>query len=425
MDNAPAAMTKEADIERTIHTPVQIVVDSIATLLGKSNLDPNVRADAESLRNIIVQNSNLYRPLLGKATRNLDPVARSFLLHELSLYEPASESTQTFPSINLDEPAMYELTRWTFDVFKQPDDGLLCLVKQMFVHLDLLTQFNIRPEVLERFLRAIKHMYRSNPYHNWIHAFDVMQATFCLLIQFDGRTKLTHLDCLALLVSSLCHDLSHPGVSNAHLVATQSNLAVLYNDRAVLENFHAASLFQLLCRHDDLNIFESLTKQQLREVRKSITECILATDMADHYEYVTRLCVKADSGSPEWDCNDADQRTLLMKCIVKMADISNAARPWDVSVEWSRRVTEEFFAQGCVGECWRLSLLTLWQVTEKWRWDWKWLHSLIETLPIPSQTALTLSTLLHYHFSRILGGCMPSLIRMSFLSSSRTGDVGE
>lgn len=342
---AKAAMMKAIDelSERALHTPVQVVAESVGALLKKSDLTPDLRADVEALRKLIVQSSNMYRPFTGQP--NVDPISRSFLLNELSLYVPEPEFTQTFPRIPPEDPVTYELTQWAFNVFKRPEDELLALVKQMFLHLDLLVHFNIRVDVLERFIGAVRQLYKPVPYHNWIHAVDTAQAAFCFLVQFGGFTKLSRLDWLALLVASLCHDLGHPGVNNAHMVFTQSELALLYNDRSVLENFHAASLFQLL-RRDDVNIFASLTRQQLRDVRKSITDCILSTDMADHYEYVTRLGVKADLENLQWSSDVANDRLLLMKCVVKMADISNVARPWDVSVEWARRLSEEFFAQG-------------------------------------------------------------------------------
>lgn len=65
-----------------------------------------------------------------------------------------------------------------------------------------------------------------------------------------------------------------------------------YNDQAVLENFHAASLFQLLRQRPDLNIFASLPRAKFKEVRKIIIECIIATDPAVHYEYVSKLALK-------------------------------------------------------------------------------------------------------------------------------------
>ncbi len=341
-----AAMRKAIEVlsERALHTPVQIVIDTITALLAKPNLTADLRADVESLRSLIVHNANMYRPLL-KQVESVDHETRAFLFNQMLLDLPALEFAQPTPSIRLDDPLIQELAQWSFDVFKHPEDGLLSLVKQMFVHSDLLEHFNIREDVLDRFLETVRQMYKPVPYHNWLHAFDVTQAAFCFLVQFDGQTKLTHLDFLALLVSALCHDMSHPGVNNAHLVMTQSDLALLYNDRSVLENFHVSSLFQLLHQRKDVDIFASLSSQQLREVRRSITDCTLATDMAHHYEYVTKLGVRADTGVTEWERSDADQRTLLMQCIIKMADISNVARPWDMSVAWSRRIADEFFAQ--------------------------------------------------------------------------------
>lgn len=331
--------------ERSLHTPVQLVVDSVSALFAKANLPPDVRAEVECLRNLIVQNSDLYRPLIEHAAPNLDPVTRSFICNQLSVVVPESEFTDSLPVIDVDDPLVHALTQWDFNVFKYAEGDLQGLVKLMFVHLDLLTQFSIPEDVLDHFFSAVKQLYKHNPYHNWIHAVDVTQATFSFLTHFNGFAKLSRLDWLGLLVASLCHDLAHPGVSNAHLVATQSDLAVLYNDRSVLENFHAASLFQLL-RRDDVNIFASLSKRQAKDVRKSVAECILSTDMAHHLEYVSKMSVKTRSGCVEWDCNDAEGRLLLMKCVVKIADLSNVARSWDVSLEWSRRVSEEFFAQG-------------------------------------------------------------------------------
>ncbi len=69
-----------------------------------------------------------------------------------------------------------------------------------------------------------------------------------------------------------------------------------YNDQAVLENFHAASLFQLLRQRPDLNIFASLPRAKFKEVRKIIIECIIATDPAVHYEYVSKLAGKVKDG---------------------------------------------------------------------------------------------------------------------------------
>ncbi len=107
---------------------------------------------------------------------------------------------------------------WTFDVFEHDEDELLALAKQMFVQLDLLRHFNIKEEVLERFLLLVRQHYKPNAYHNWRHAFDVTQASFSYVTHFGGHQHLTPLDLLALLVASLCHDIGHPGFNNVFMV---------------------------------------------------------------------------------------------------------------------------------------------------------------------------------------------------------------
>jgi FixJ family two-component response regulator len=61
--NDNVAMRKEIVklSERVLHTPVQVVIDSIAELLEASELRDGLRAKVESLRSLIVLNSNLYR----------------------------------------------------------------------------------------------------------------------------------------------------------------------------------------------------------------------------------------------------------------------------------------------------------------------------------------------------------------------------
>jgi hypothetical protein len=93
-------------------------------------------------------------------------------------------------------------------------------------------------------------------YHNFRHVVDVLQALFHFLVRIGTLPRypsveginsvhprspvaelLQPFDALTLLISAIGHDVGHPGVNNAFLVALNAPLAQLYNDRSVLESF--------------------------------------------------------------------------------------------------------------------------------------------------------------------------------------------
>lgn len=88
-------------------------------------------------------------------------------------------------------------------------------------------------------------------------------------------------------------------------------------------------------------------------MRKSIIELVLATDMAKHFEHLTKfenLLISDDTGSSTSLCGtvNAQNRMIMKKVLVKCADISNPCRPLPLCKEWAQRIAEEYFAQ--VGE---------------------------------------------------------------------------
>ena len=66
---------------------------------------------------------------------------------------------------------------------------------------------------------------------------------------------MTKIEIFSLLIAAAIHDYDHPGKTNGYLIATKDPLAVLYNDRSVLENHHMAYAWKLL-DYDDLNFLD-------------------------------------------------------------------------------------------------------------------------------------------------------------------------
>lgn len=67
-------------------------------------------------------------------------------------------------------------------------------------------------------------------------------------------------DEVASLIAAVVHDVDHPGYTNSFLCNEGNELAVLYNDIAVLESHHAALAFKLTSRNAKSNIFKELNQ---------------------------------------------------------------------------------------------------------------------------------------------------------------------
>mmetsp|Transcript_10646 Transcript_10646/g.16702 ORF Transcript_10646/g.16702 Transcript_10646/m.16702 type:complete len:261 (+) Transcript_10646:188-970(+) len=178
----------------------------------------------------------------------------------------------------------------------------------------------------------------DNPYHNWFHAVDVTQTVYCFALHAKLFDRIDDLTAFALITSALCHDLEHPGVNNPFLIATHNELAVLYNDKSVLENYHCCRAFQIMANRE-VSLLEGLPEEDYFKLRRIIITNILATDMARHAEYMSKL--KAISGEG-LELETQFEMEILMKC----ADTSNVVKPFNVAKKWATRVTDEFFLQG-------------------------------------------------------------------------------
>lgn len=65
---------------------------------------------------------------------------------------------------------------------------------------------------------------------------------------------------MAALIAATVHDVDHPGRTNSFLCNAGSELAVLYNDTAVLESHHTALAFQLTAKDSKCNIFKNIDR---------------------------------------------------------------------------------------------------------------------------------------------------------------------
>eukprot|EP00826_Nyctotherus_ovalis_P054622 TRINITY_DN7168_c0_g1_i10.p1 TRINITY_DN7168_c0_g1~~TRINITY_DN7168_c0_g1_i10.p1 ORF type:complete len:216 (+),score=48.37 TRINITY_DN7168_c0_g1_i10:204-851(+) len=139
------------------------------------------------------------------------------------------------------------------------------------------------------------------------------------------------------------------------MVNAKTDLAALYNDQAVLENFHASEASKLLWNDKDCDMFIRLTTSERNALRKKIIGAILATDNARHFEHLGWLerMITTNEISKGKNADkiiskaaDFDLKQQLLAVCIHLADVSNPTRAFKTAQEWGRRVTEEFYLQG-------------------------------------------------------------------------------
>ncbi|GLD95391.1 hypothetical protein PINS_up004035 [Pythium insidiosum] len=242
------------------------------------------------------------------------------------------------------------INTWTFDVFRvNALTGGHPLV-QIGYHLlhDLAGMvLQIEMTTLVSFLTEIQSGYvATNPYHNAIHAADVMQTTHYFLVQPELVPFLRPLDRALALIAAGIHDFKHDGFNNSFHISTASEIALRYNDHAVLENFHVAQSF-LVMKNPEHNILGRLSPEDFKYGREMIIQMVLATDMARHFEDVALF--KANilpAPGEELAIKSLADKKLLLKMILHTSDVSNPAKERETMLRWTERVVEEFFLQG-------------------------------------------------------------------------------
>ena len=253
---------------------------------------------------------------------------------------------------------------WKFDVFEVEDkEHLFSFIARMFSNLDLLDSNCIpRPE-LHKFLQGVADLMayeRTDPpppaYHNFLHVCDVTHGVYRYIQLTDPIVRYTTIERMSLMVAALAHDLGHPGINNAFLVNTRDSLATTYNDISVLENSHAAKMYEMIAGDEEKNIFRNLPDSKTWfEIRKLIIDMILHTDMTGHFSMVSKLQVflelHGDTPKSEENYPDAlfikpEDRSMILGLILHAADVSNPTKHWEYFQKWTHRVCQEFFEQG-------------------------------------------------------------------------------
>uniref|UniRef100_A0A8B9ZXU6 Phosphodiesterase n=1 Tax=Anas zonorhyncha TaxID=75864 RepID=A0A8B9ZXU6_9AVES len=205
---------------------------------------------------------------------------------------------------------------------------------------EVIVTFKIPVPNLITFAEALEVGYSKykNPYHNLIHAADVTQTVHYIMIHTGIMHWLTELEILAMIFAAAIHDYEHTGTTNNFHIQTRSDVAILYNDRSVLENHHVSAAYRLM-QEEEMNILANLTKDDWRELRSLVIEMVLSTDMSGHFQQIKTMRHTLQQA-------EGVDKAKAMSLILHAADISHPAKSWELHYRWTMALMEEFFRQG-------------------------------------------------------------------------------
>merc|ERR1719242_1124834 len=243
---------------------------------------------------------------------------------------------------------------WNFPVFEYSEicqnSTLALLMGTICKSQSYLSNLNVPISTLMAYMKMVDIGYKDNPYHNHIHAADVLLNMHYFMKSAIFNNNISTLDAFAILVSSAVHDVGHPGHNNSFEINTESTLAVRYNDNAVLENMHISVAWNLL-KNPKCNILVNMDKEQRKRFRKVMIDSVLATDMSQHSAHSETL-EKLVEEYGDTDCVDAEDRATnkfadeFLPIVLHTADLGNLCKEIKYYSEWVDRLMNEFFKQG-------------------------------------------------------------------------------
>lgn len=244
----------------------------------------------------------------------------------------------------LDDTSTSVIFRHQFDVNDFDGIGLFKVVFKIFSKYNLMESFEFSNSQLFFFLREMRLAYQHVPYHNWRHAIDTLQ--FCAFQVTAARLDrvFSKFELFALFVAAICHDAKHDELERLIEAGAETPLSYLMKQQSVVETEHCIAAVSILTR-DECNIFTGLNPNQYKAMWNLVFDLILATDMSRHFNLLSILATLFSSGEFDHEEN-TEHKILLMKLVIKAADLSGLARPFDIACLHFPYIAEEFFRQG-------------------------------------------------------------------------------
>ncbi|XP_036668714.3 dual 3',5'-cyclic-AMP and -GMP phosphodiesterase 11 isoform X3 [Drosophila suzukii] len=284
-----------------------------------------------------IHNTHMYEKAIVAMAK------QSVTLEVLSYHASATmDEAHRLRRLRVPSAVHFRLHDFKFDDIHFEDDDTLKACLRMFLDLDFVERFHIDYEVLCRWLLSVKKNYRNVTYHNWRHAFNVAQMMFAILTTTQWWKIFGEIECLALIIGCLCHDLDHRGTNNSFQIKASSPLAQLYST-STMEHHHFDQCLMILNSPGN-QILANLSSDDYCRVIRVLEDAILSTDLAVYFKKRGPFLESVDQPVSHWVAEEP--RALLRAMSMTVCDLSAITKPWEIEKRVADLVSSEFFEQG-------------------------------------------------------------------------------
>ncbi|XP_032879466.1 cGMP-specific 3',5'-cyclic phosphodiesterase isoform X1 [Amblyraja radiata] len=288
-----------------------------------------------------IQNTQMYEAVEVAMAKQV--VTLEVLSYHASATENETEELQVTAVKTVPSAHSLKLLDFSFSDFELSEVETTLAAIRMFTDLNFVQNFQMKNEVLCRWILSVKKNYRRHvAYHNWRHAFNTAQCMFALLKSGRIQNKLTDLEILALLIATLSHDLDHRGVNNAFIKRSEHPLAQLYC-HSMMEHHHFDQCVMILNTPGN-QILSGLSLDEYKTTLKMVEQAILATDLAVYMKRREEFFELVKTNRFDWE--DKSHKELVMAMLMTACDVSAITKPWPVQQKTAELVATEFFQQG-------------------------------------------------------------------------------
>ncbi|XP_034474934.1 dual 3',5'-cyclic-AMP and -GMP phosphodiesterase 11 isoform X2 [Drosophila innubila] len=284
-----------------------------------------------------IHNTHMYEKAIVAMAK------QSVTLEVLSYHASATmDEAHRLRRLRVPSAVHFRLHDFKFDDIHFEDDDTLKACLRMFLDLDFVERFHIDYEVLCRWLLSVKKNYRNVTYHNWRHAFNVAQMMFAILTTTQWWKIFGEIECLALIIGCLCHDLDHRGTNNSFQIKASSPLAQLYST-STMEHHHFDQCLMILNSPGN-QILANLSSDDYCRVIRVLEDAILSTDLAVYFKKRGPFLESVQEPLSYWVSEEP--RALLRAMSMTVCDLSAITKPWEIEKRVADLVSSEFFEQG-------------------------------------------------------------------------------